>query len=367
MAVSVKRSKKPQVHVEKFESDQSDEVEDESEEEPGDDMVEIKEEIDEPDDEDLVSDSQGLGDSCEDVEIKEEEDDAESEVTSDDESDLKIDDISDGDDSEDESASSNEKDCDSGSKQKGEKHVRMEVDSSEDETETDSDEEDDEFGEPKVKAESDTEDVKSGLADVMAQILSMKGGHNLILSKAKKDYMTVKPEDTGEFQVVDADGNVKQEIKIKVEEEVDPSEVARKRLLEKENLIKKFKLKPDVERDREKERKLRITATQGVVQLFTAIEKHKALIRKQRSETKSLVAREEISSSDVKESFLDILDKEGEKLKRSRDAKLVKEELKSEPIDLPSAAKKPKWNVFADNFYKEPTLQGWDLQSDEEA
>ena len=33
---------------------------------------------------------------------------------------------------------------------------------------------------------------------------------------------------------------------------------------------------------------------------------------------------------------------------------------------LPASGKKAKWSVFADNFYKAPTLQGWDAKSDEE-
>lgn len=42
------------------------------------------------------------------------------------------------------------------------------------------------------------------------------------------------------------------------------------------------------------------------------------------------------------------------------------QEVKEELVDIqPPDKKKPKWNVLSDNFYKEPTLQGWDLQSDD--
>ncbi|KAK7086773.1 hypothetical protein SK128_004449 [Halocaridina rubra] len=243
-----------------------------------------------------------------------------------------------------------------------EKKVRIDLDTDSDSTESSDDDNNDE--DSKDKLGSDAEDSKSGLANVMAQILAKSGSDDVMLSKAKKDYMVKKEEDTGtEFEVVDADGKITKEVTIKVEEEEeDQRKLAQKKRLEKEQFVMKFKLKPDFQRDREKERKLKIIATQGVVQLFTAIEKHKSMLKQQLSKTKSSFGADDLNPTDLKESFLNLLDQEGEKFKRAFEEDPIKKEIKHEE----SAPKKPKWNVFADNFYKEPTLQGWDAKSDDE-
>lgn len=363
--------------VEKLEAEDHSETDTENEE-PGDDMVEVKEEVldvfddsfsesagilavnlevkSEDDDITEVKDEGGNNTGVDDgsIEIKEEklDDDATSDGISED-SDIEFEDNSDSD-----IPKSKKK-----VKEKEEKHVRIMTEESDKSDGESDDESEDENTE--VKEESDTED-KTGLANVMAQILATPGGNNLILSKAKKDNVSLKAEDTGEFELVDADGNVKKEVKIEVVEEEDKRETAHKKQLEREVLVKKLKLKPNIETDREKERNLRIIATQGVVQLFSAIEKHKAVVRKERSQTHSVVSREVMSSKDFQDTFYDILDKEGEKVKKLHPTKMTKREMKDEPVDLPSGEKKPKWSVFADNFYKEPTLQGWDLKSDDE-
>lgn len=376
MAVGTK-PKKGKVVVEKLEAEDHSETDTENEE-PGDDMVEVKEEVldvfddsfsesagilavnlevkSEDDDITEVKDEGGNNTGVDDgsIEIKEEklDDDATSDGISED-SDIEFEDNSDSD-----IPKSKKK-----VKEKEEKHVRIMTEESDKSDGESDDESEDENTE--VKEESDTED-KTGLANVMAQILATPGGNNLILSKAKKDNVSLKAEDTGEFELVDADGNVKKEVKIEVVEEEDKRETAHKKQLEREVLVKKLKLKPNIETDREKERNLRIIATQGVVQLFSAIEKHKAVVRKERSQTHSVVSREVMSSKDFQDTFYDILDKEGEKVKKLHPTKMTKREMKDEPVDLPSGEKKPKWSVFADNFYKEPTLQGWDLKSDDE-
>lgn len=38
------------------------------------------------------------------------------------------------------------------------------------------------------------------------------------------------------------------------------------------------------------------------------------------------------------------------------------QEVKEEPVDLQPPEKKSKRNVLSDNFYKEPTLHGWNQQ-----
>ncbi|KAG7175968.1 RRP15-like protein-like 2 [Homarus americanus] len=195
----------------------------------------------------------------------------------------------------------------------------------------------DDFGgdesESGVESDGDNnkEDGSSGLANVMTRILGTKKSDNVILSKAKKNEKITKPVDDASgdsFEVVDDSG--------------------KKKIWEN-----RFRVKPNVKEDREKERRLRVLATQGVVQLFSAIEKHKNMIQRKLSETRSIMGREKVLETTGKEAFLEVLKQQGEK------------EIKEELVDLPPK-KKPRWSVLAENFYKEPTLQGWDQQSDDE-
>ncbi|XP_071547621.1 RRP15-like protein isoform X2 [Panulirus ornatus] len=208
-----------------------------------------------------------------------------------------------------------------------------------------------------------------GLANVMAKILATKKSENVILSKAKKDKTFIKEaEDISDdsFEVVDGSGKVKKEPKTK--EEKDNKLVTQsliKKELEKKIWGRRFRVKPSIKKDWEKERRLRVLATQGVVQLFTAIEKHKDMVKKRISETQSVVEREKILETTGREAFLEVLRQQGKKVKVSQEEEAVKEEIKDEPVEIP-AKEKPRWNVLADNFYKEPTLKSWDQQSDDE-
>lgn len=234
----------------------------------------------------------------------------------------------------------------------------------------------DDFGdddESDKNSESDKKKDKKvgsrGLASVMAKILATENSENVILSKAKKDKTFIKEaEDISDdsFEVVDDSGKVKKVPKTK--EEKDNKLVSQsliKKELEKKIWGKRFRVKPSIKKDWEKERRLRVLATQGVVQLFSAIEKHKNMVKKRVSETQSVVEREKILETTGREAFLEVLRQQGKKVKVSQEEEAVKEEIKDEPVEIP-AKEKPRWNVLADNFYKEPTLKSWDQQSDDE-
>lgn len=234
----------------------------------------------------------------------------------------------------------------------------------------------DDFGdddESDKNSESDKKKDKKvgsrGLASVMAKILATENSENVILSKAKKDKTFIKEaEDISDdsFEVVDDSGKVKKVPKTK--EEKDNKLVTQsliKKELEKKIWGKRFRVKPSIKKDWEKERRLRVLATQGVVQLFSAIEKHKNMVKKRVSETQSVVEREKILETTGREAFLEVLRQQGKKVKVSQEEEAVKEEIKDEPVEIP-AKEKPRWNVLADNFYKEPTLKSWDQQSDDE-
>ncbi|KAG7157317.1 RRP15-like protein [Homarus americanus] len=213
------------------------------------------------------------------------------------------------------------------------------------------------------------EDDSSGLANVMTRILGTKKSDNVILSKAKKNQKITKAiDDTSDnsFEVVDDSGKVKKEPNIKLEnEDKKATETLHERELRKKIWENRFRVKPNVKEDREKERRLRVLATQGVVQLFSAIEKHKNMIQRKLSETRSIMGREKVLETTGKEAFLEVLKQQGEKVNAPQEEEPIKTEIKEELVDLPPK-KKPRWSVLAENFYKEPTLQGWDQQSDDE-
>ncbi|XP_045138095.1 RRP15-like protein isoform X1 [Portunus trituberculatus] len=187
--------------------------------------------------------------------------------------------------------------------------------------------EEDNFGDDESeKEEEDGEDGKksgSGLADMMAKILGTKKSGDIILSKAKTD-MEVrkskkrKQEDT--FEIVDSSGQIKTEPlvdKIKEEEEDKKPPVSQhERDLYRKLWEEKFRKKPSIIEDREKERKLRVLATQGVVQLFSAIEKHKTMMQVKLSQCRSIMGREKVLESTGKEAFLDILKQQGKRVKK---------------------------------------------------
>ncbi|KAG0718678.1 RRP15-like protein [Chionoecetes opilio] len=257
----------------------------------------------------------------------------------------------------------------------------------------DSDDDDDDFGEGESeddnladdeseneeKSEQAGKSTGAGLANMMARILGAK--KDVILSKAKmdkavKNSMKVRMEDT--FEIVDGSGQIKTEpMKDEIkeeEEEKKPPISLHHRELHRKIWEEKFRKRPSITEDREKERKLRVLATQGVVQLFSAIEKHRTMMQVKLSQCFSIMGREKLLESTGKEAFLDILKQQGKRLKEEEtDAEKVKqedghrkEEGKDDPVDIQlPVKKKAKWSVFSDNFYKEPTLQGWDQQSDD--
>ncbi|KAK8746109.1 hypothetical protein OTU49_017259 [Cherax quadricarinatus] len=228
---------------------------------------------------------------------------------------------------------------------------------------------DDSEAEVESDEDSNKESSSTGLANVMAKILATKHSDNVILSKAKKAKRVseeAKDSDDDSFEIVDDSGKIKKESEIKEEEkESKIGESKHERELQKKILENRFLVKPNLKEDWAKEKQLKILATQGVVQLFSAIEKHRSMVQKKLSETRSMMGREKIMENTGKEAFLAVLREQGEKIKVPKEEESIKEEIKDELLDEP-VMKKPRWNVLADNFYKEPTLQGWDQQSDED-
>lgn len=229
------------------------------------------------------------------------------------------------------------------------------------EEETDEDEDDSDSA-----SESDddggVQEAGMGLANVLNMILKSKKKGKEILTKAKKDDDRRVRFDE-DFEVVDEEGNVRKVVK---EEEVkDAVRMSlHQKQLQRKAWINQFHVKPTILDNREKEKALKVIATHGVVQLFGAIEKHKSIISKKMAETKSVIGKETLLENIGKEDFLKVLKRKGKQMEDVYSEDEVKKELKKEPEDVPS--KKPRWSVLSENFYKEPTLQGWDQESDED-
>jgi len=231
-------------------------------------------------------------------------------------------------------------------------------------------------GEGDAESEDDDDDIGTGLGAVMSSILKTQKKTGVILSKAKKDYEVRQKErgsDDDEFEVVEEGGNikkVKKDIKNKEPATSTRIETEKEIMLRRKEWENMNRMWPDVQADREKERKLRILATQGVVQLLGAIDKHAKSVNKKLSEARGELQRDKVLETTGKEAFMEVLRQEGEKVNKSNSqTSEIKTEMKEEPderISLLPEAKKPKWGVLADNFYKEPTLDGWDKESDEE-
>lgn len=229
------------------------------------------------------------------------------------------------------------------------------------EEETDEDEDDSDSA-----SESDddggVQEAGMGLANVLNMILKSKKKGKEILTKAKKDDDRRVRFDE-DFEVVDEEGNVRKVVK---EEEVkDAVRMSlHQKQLQRKAWINQFHVKPTILDNREKEKALKVIATHGVVQLFGAIEKHKSIISKKMAETKSVIGKETLLENIGKEDFLKVLKRKGKQMEDVYSEDEVKKELKKEPEEVPS--KKPRWSVLSENFYKEPTLQGWDQESDED-
>ncbi|NXL13781.1 RRP15 protein, partial [Setophaga kirtlandii] len=123
------------------------------------------------------------------------------------------------------------------------------------------------------------------------------------------------------------------------------------------------RVKPDVVKDREKERNLQRIATRGVVQLFNAVRTHQ---KKMEEEVKkaggSERKRAKLMSSVSKRDFIDVLrNMEGTKGAKNPAGKatISKEgEVKSE--------EGPEWNILRDDFMMGASMKDWDKESDGE-
>ncbi|XP_035177270.1 RRP15-like protein [Oxyura jamaicensis] len=179
----------------------------------------------------------------------------------------------------------------------------------------------------------------AGWADAMAKVLNKKIPQNksIILAKSKK-------------------------LEKEKEKEKQERLEKRRKLDKKREWEMMCRVKPDVVKDRDRERNLQRIATRGVVQLFNAVRTHqKNIDEKVKKVGSSERRRAKLLSSVSKKDFIDVLrGMEGVKGNQNpgKGTKSKQGEVKSE--------EGPEWNILRDDFMMGASMKDWDKESDGE-
>ena len=228
-------------------------------------------------------------------------------------------------------------------------------------------------------------DEKSGWADAMAKVLNM--GKNtlqtnpnkpLFLSKAIKD-SEIKQRSLNDSAVSDKDKN-------EIPAENRPKLKASIRLAQKRELEERGRCKPDITKDRAKEKMLCKLATKGVVQLFNAVREQQKSIKTQLNVAGgSIRKREKIYQNMDRQSFLNVLTNQKSVQKKAVNTDISVTQ-KPNSVDTKFPSKRPKlannsnivggvkeesdvendsvhestWNVFRDDFMMGAKMKDWD-------
>lgn len=190
------------------------------------------------------------------------------------------------------------------------------------------------------EATSSKDGPSSGWADAMAKVLNKKIPQNKSTILAKNKSLEKERE------------KKKQERQEK-----------KMRLDKKREWEMMCRVKPDVVKDREKERNLQRIATRGVVQLFNAVRMHQKKMEEQvKKAGSSERKRAKLMSSVSKRDFINVLrNMEGAKEGKNPAGKATKSkqgEVKSE--------EGPEWNILRDDFMMGASMKDWDKGSDGE-
>ena len=228
-------------------------------------------------------------------------------------------------------------------------------------------------------------DEKSGWADAMAKVLNM--GKNtlqtnpnkpLFLSKAIKD-SEIKQRSLNDSAVGDKDSN-------ETPAETRPKLKASIRHAQKKELEEKGRCKPDITKDRAREKILCKLATKGVVQLFNAVREQQKSIKTQLNVAGGSVRkREKIYQNMDRQSFLNVLTNQKSVQKKAVDTNISVTQTPNS-LDTKFSSKRPKlttnrdidggvkeesdaendsvhestWNVFRDDFMMGAKMKDWD-------
>lgn len=236
---------------------------------------------------------------------------------------------------------------------------------------------------------------KSGWADAMAKVLNM--GKNtaqtepnkpLFLSKAIKD-SEIKHRSAATSKELGNDNDSEEQKPPIIRSSI-------KRALKKE-VEEKGRSKPDIVKDRSKEKILGKLATKGVVQLFNAVRDQQKSIKTQLNTVGGSVRkREKVYKNIDRQSFLNVLTNQisvgDEKVtnsnqilvqksnistnlksvkrprmeSRNNEVKSEEDEIKEETLDIENcSATESTWNVFRDDFMMGAKMKDWDKEQSE--
>ncbi|XP_038253218.1 RRP15-like protein isoform X1 [Dermochelys coriacea] len=151
----------------------------------------------------------------------------------------------------------------------------------------------------------------------------------------------------------------------KEREKEKQEKLEKKRLLDKKREWEMMcRVKPDVAKDRERERNFQRIATRGVVQLFNAVRKHqKNVDEKVKEAGNSNRKRAKLMSSVSKKDFINML-RGSEDAKREQS--ISGKTLKSKQGEVKSD-EEPAWNILRDDFMMGASMKDWDKESDKES
>ncbi|XP_074539726.1 RRP15-like protein isoform X1 [Halichoeres trimaculatus] len=132
----------------------------------------------------------------------------------------------------------------------------------------------------------------------------------------------------------------------------------KKQLDEKRGWEMMSRMKPDVVKDRVKERALQRVATRGVVQLFNAVRKHQKTVEEKVKEVGGSERKKaKLLSSVTKKDFIDVL--------RRREEGGGGQHLTKKTPSIAGDGK-PSWSVLSDDFMMGASMKDWDKLSEEE-
>ncbi|KAK7104848.1 hypothetical protein V1264_019503 [Littorina saxatilis] len=220
---------------------------------------------------------------------------------------------------------------------------------------------------PTTDNNTQEDNQKSGIADVMAKILGKKipKHKNPILARGQTDREIQKRKRQREKEsgIVkkktkkSKDGNCSSDL---TDESDDDSPEAKKnahlRLEKKKEWENIGRVKPNV-LEKEKERNLQKVATRGVVQLFNAVQQQQNIMGEKLSEAGSSERRRDKALGSLnKKSFLDLLD--NTKATKAQSTKL-KREIKQETDDSGT------WSILRDDFMMGARMKDWDKEDND--
>jgi len=218
--------------------------------------------------------------------------------------------------------------------------------SSDDDDEDDDNDENQESSEDEGSEQENEKNAGEGWADAMAKVLNIgknsKSNKPLLLSKAKKDVNEIKDSET------------------------KSTEKASVRRAKKKELAEMGRQKPDIVKDRLKEKRLAKMATRGVVQLFNAVrEQQKTLKTSLNKAGLSTTKRDKVFKNLDKDAFLDVLSGKHKISSASSNSAISQQNLnKKAKIEVKDEDDDGTWSVLKDNFMMGAKMRDWDKESD---